>query len=311
MHFQIIKGLGIVRRISFNRFYQQIIKTNVIVSAAKIHPAGQLGIRIGVGGKLCAIKVGCHLIARHLNGNVMPCVISVVKAIDLHAAGTSHDISVCHRTVVGLQLPVAVVPEFQHIWRTIDGVGAASALIPCANRGVICAALGMVRFERNVDAGLIVGPSVIADGCDGLAVVPRTAKSHKPSIQLLAQNIITGLLVQIRLERTVAVMGEAGDCAFWTAAGFNIALGARNLAACSDHWNRLAGIVKIVRVKNTVPGIPNRSGRIGVEHGALALNGERCMIYIVPAVFQCRYGHDRIGFYRHGVNPASIGRNLP
>src|SRR5690606_37866382 len=104
----------------------------------------------------------------------MPCVISVVKVIDLYAAGTAHDIAVGHGTAIDLQLPAAVKPKLQHIRCTVDRMGAAAALIPGAYRSVICAALRIVRFERNVDAGLIVGPPVVADGCDGLAVVPRT-----------------------------------------------------------------------------------------------------------------------------------------
>ncbi|MNB81055.1 hypothetical protein D3C75_278260 [compost metagenome] len=122
IHFQIVQQLGIVRCIAVYRLYLQIVEPDMIVAAGQINPAGQFRSRIGISRQLLSVQISGHCGSGNLDSKVMPGIISRIEAFNFHAAGACRRISAGHSPAVHQQLPAAVKPEFQHIWRTANRV---------------------------------------------------------------------------------------------------------------------------------------------------------------------------------------------
>ncbi|MNE66679.1 hypothetical protein D3C80_1622430 [compost metagenome] len=94
----------------------------MIIAAGQVNPAGHFRNRIGIGSQLHPVQIGGNGGSGNLYCNVMPGIIRRIEAFDFHAAGPCSRISAGHSPAVHQQLPAAVKPEFQHIWRTANRV---------------------------------------------------------------------------------------------------------------------------------------------------------------------------------------------
>ncbi|MNI57094.1 hypothetical protein D3C73_1121350 [compost metagenome] len=120
VHFKIVQQLGIVRRIAVHRLYLQIVEAHMIVAAGQIYPSGQFRDRVGINSQLHAVEIRRYLIACDLDSKVMPGIVGGIESGDFNAAGPCRCIAAGYRAAVHQQLPAAVEPEFQHIWRAAD-----------------------------------------------------------------------------------------------------------------------------------------------------------------------------------------------
>ncbi|MNN71819.1 hypothetical protein D3C81_1877900 [compost metagenome] len=77
----------------------------------------------------------------------MPGIMGGIKALNPDASFTAGRIAIGHLHIVHQKLPAAVKPEFQHIRRARYGMGAAAALVSCADGCIVGTPLGAVIFE--------------------------------------------------------------------------------------------------------------------------------------------------------------------
>ena len=90
----------------------------MIEAARELHASGQLRIRVGISCKLNMIQIGSDAITSNLNRNVRKCVVGALVTLKLHTAGASGSIAAGDNSTAGQQLPAAIEPELQRIWRS-------------------------------------------------------------------------------------------------------------------------------------------------------------------------------------------------